>query len=370
MRFAAPCLLGLEGLVANEFRHNGIENVQSENGRVLFSGGIEDMIKANICSHYADRVMILLSEFNAVTFEELFTGIRNIDWASFISRNDQFPVKGGIINGVLNSVPACQKIIKKAIVEKLKESYPVEWFEEIGNMYKIRFLNFKDRFSIMLDTSGPGLNKRGYRAVSNDAPLKETIAAAMVDLSRVRGNHIVIDPFCGSGTILIESALKAMNIQPGINRSFEFETWPQVDRNICQRIREEFKEQENRDVSFEAYGYDTDEKSLTIAKENARIAGVGDRISFKKRDISDFSDDHEYSTVITNPPYGERMMDIEQARRLYSVMGEKFVKRAHHSYTVISPDESFESVFGRPADKKRKIYNGMIKCNIFMYYRS
>lgn len=369
MRFTATCLLGLEGLVANEFKHLGFEDVQAENGRVLFSGGFETMVKANICSHYADRIMILLSQFEARTFEELFQGVKAIDFAEFISEKDQFPVKGGTINGTLSSVPACQKIIKKAMVEKLKESYDVEWFEETGAEYKIRFLNHKDSFSIMLDTTGPGLNKRGYRAVSNEAPIKETLAAAMVDLSRVRSNHTVIDPFCGSGTILIEAALKAMNIQPGINRSFMFESWPINKPDIVENIRNEFRARENRDVLFKAFGYDIDGKTLDIARENSRKAGVSDKIEFIRRDIKDYEEHFEFCTLITNPPYGERMMDIEDVHDIYSLMGKKFERKPHHSYTIISPDEDFEKLYGRMADKRRKLYNGMIKCNVFMYFR-
>ena len=369
MRFVATCLLGLEGLVANEFKYLGFDGVSAENGRVLFSGDFDTMVRANICSHYADRILILLSEFEARTFEELFQGVKSIDFASYISEKDQFPVKGGTINGTLSSVPACQKIIKKAMVEKLKESYGVEWFEETGTLYKIRFLNYKDRFSIMLDTTGQGLNKRGYRAVSNDAPIKETLAAAMVDLSRVRADHTVVDPFCGSGTILIEAALKAMNIKPGISRNFLFETWPSCDLDMVEKIRKEYIAEENRDVSFRAFGYDIDENALDIARDNARKAGVEDRIEFSMRDIRDYSEDFEYCTLITNPPYGERMMDIDEVHDLYRCMGKKFIRKPHHSYTVISPDEDFEKLFGRAADKRRKLYNGMIKCNVYMYFR-
>lgn len=369
MRFVAPCLLGLEGLVSNEFKHMNIDDVVAENGRVLFSGDVETMVRTNICSHYADRIMILLAEFTATTFEELFQGVKSINWCEYISEKDEFPVKGGIIDSQLNSVPACQKIIKKAIVEKLKESYNVEWFEETGNLYKIRFLNFKNKFSIMLDTTGNGLNKRGYREVSNEAPIKETLAAAMVDLSRVRSNHIVVDPFCGSGTILIEAAMKAMNIQPGVNREFIFESWKHEYKELADKLRIEYKDKENRDVDFKAYGFDISFDTLEIAKDNAKKAGVEDKILFQIRNINDYIDEYDYCTLITNPPYGERMMDIKEVHELYKVMGEKFIKSSHHSYTIISPDEDFEKLFGRKADKRRKLYNGMIKCNVFMYYK-
>lgn len=368
MEFVAPCLLGLEGLVANEFKHMNIDNVRAENGRVLFSGDFETMVRANICSHYADRICILLNEFYANTFEDLFQGVLSIPWEIYITEKDQFPVKGGTIDSTLSSVPACQKIIKKAIVEKLKKTYNTEWFEETGALYKVRFLNMKNKVSIMLDTTGPGLNKRGYRAVSNEAPIKETLAAAMVDLSRVRSNHIVVDPFCGSGTILIEAAMKAMNIMPGINRDFVFETWPINKKDIVEKIRNEYKEKENRDVDFKAYGFDIDDNTINIAIENSKKANVEDKIEIKNRDINDYIDEYEYVTLITNPPYGERMMDIEDVHKIYRTLGKKFKEKSHHSYTIITPDEDFEKLFGRKANKKRKLYNGMIKCNVYMYY--
>lgn len=368
MLFVAPCLLGLEGLAANELRFLGINDVRAENGRVLFGGGFSDMARACLCSRLSQRVLILLGEFTARSFEELFEGVRRIDWAEFIGEDDAFPVKGGVLDSALSSVPACQKIIKKAAVEKLKQSYRTDWFSETGAAHQIQFRIFHDRVSIMLDATGDALNKRGYRAMSGGAPLRETLAAAMAELGRVRPSHTVIDPFCGSGTILIESALKALNIAPGINRSFAFEEWVQVDPSIPQAERERARAAERRDCAFRAYGYDIDDEALEIARRNAELAGVGDRIVFSRRDIRDYSDDFARSTVITNPPYGERMLDIEAARELTRVIGARFAAKEGHSYIVISPDEEFEKLFGRPADKRRKLYNGMMKCNVFMYF--
>lgn len=369
MKFVAPCLLGLEGLAANELKYQGIENVAAENGRVLFEGGWDILARANICSRYAQRVLILLEEFEARDFESLFEGVRAIPWHDYIGENDKFPVKGSCVSSQLSSVPACQKIIKKAVVESLKAHYHTEWFEETGSMHQIQFLLFKDRVSVMLDTSGEPLNKRGWRERSNDAPIKETLAAAMVELSRVRENHIVVDPFCGSGTIAIEAALKAMRIMPGVNRSFAFEQWGQTPSDIVSIERERAGAGEKRDVGFHAYGYDIDEQALSVARENASFAGVADRITFEKRDILDFAEDYDACTVITNPPYGERMLDVNEARALYRTMGQVFLRKPRHSYTIISPDENFESLFGRPADKKRKLYNGMLKCNVYMYFK-
>ena len=369
MDFSATCLLGLEGLLANELRFAGIDNVRAENGRVLFSGGYSAMARANICSRLSQRIFILLGEFEARDFDTLFEGVKKIDWSEYLDERDAFPVKGGSLDSQLSSLPACQKIIKKAVVEKLRESCHTDWFAEDGPVHQIQFRIFKNRVSIMLDTTGAALNKRGYRAVSNDAPIRETLAAAMVELARVRSEHTVVDPFCGSGTILIEAAMKAMNIMPGVGRGFAFESWGQVDPAVTAAERDRARAGEKRDCGFMAYGYDIDEEALAIARRNAELAGVADRVVFEKRDIRDYEDIRERATVITNPPYGERMLDVREARDLYRVMGRVFISKPYHSYTVISPDEDFEKLFGRPADKRRKLYNGTLKCNVYMYFR-
>lgn len=369
MQFAAPCLLGLEGLAANDLKFKGISDVRAENGRVLFSGDESTLIRANLCSALCARVFILMTEFEARDFDALFEGVKAADWSRFIGEHDAFPVKGNTLDSALTSIPACQKIIKKAVVEKLKERCHTSWFDEEGGVHQIQFRIFKNRVSIYLDTTGPALNKRGYRALSNDAPLKETLAAAMVELARVRGNHTVVDPFCGSGTILIEAARKALNIMPGADRSFAFEGWDCIDPALTERERTRARDEERRDVSFAAYGYDIDVEALELARKNAGLARVADRIVFEHCDIRDYADSFERVSVITNPPYGERMLDVQAARELYRVMGEKFVQKPYHSYTVISPDECFEKLFGREADKRRKLYNGTLKCNVYMYYK-
>lgn len=367
LTFVAPCIFGLEGICANEFKFLGFKNVVAENGRVLFNGDFETMIKANIHSRYAERILILLSEFNAYTFDDLFEGVKAISWEKFISKTDAFPVKGKSLSSKLKSVPNCQKIVKKAVVERLKEKYLIPWFEETDALHQIQFLIMNDKVSVMLDTTGAGLHKRGYRANSNDAPIKETLAAAMAELAGVRPNHNVVDPMCGSGTILIESALKALKIPPGINRYFAFQNWSQIDSNLVDKIKEEAKNNIKTDCSFSAIGYDIDEITLKIAKENAEKAGVADRIRFEKRDIKDFKPDFERQTVITNPPYGERLLDITTAEQLYKTMGERFLKNPSASYTIISPDDDFEKIFGKKADKRRKLYNGMLKCQVYIY---
>ena len=367
MTFCAPCIFGLEGICANEFRFLGLENVRAENGRVLFDGDFLSMARANINSRYAERIQVLLAEFRATTFNELFERVKAIRWADFIGMSDAFPVKGSCLNSKLMSVPDCQKIIKKAIVQRLSEQYMLSWFEETGAPRQVQFLIMNDRVSILLDTSGSGLHKRGYRAQSNEAPIKETLAAAMAELAGVRPSHYVVDPMCGSGTILIEAAMKALRIAPGLNRSFAAERWSCVPDGVFEQERERAKENINRDCAFHAEGYDIDGAALEVAKSNAEKAGVADRVTFQKRDIRDFELPEGYCTVISNPPYGERLLDLHAAEELYAVMGERFKKESGKRYTIITPDDDFEKIFGRRADKRRKTYNGTLKCQIYIY---
>ena len=369
LTFAAPCLMGLEGICADELKRLEIENVRAENGRVLFDGGFRTLAKANIRSRYAERIQILLGEFPAYSFEDLFEGTAKIPWEEFISEKEAFPVKGHSIGSKLTSIPDCQKIIKKSVAKRLGAKYRTSWLEESGSLHQIQFLILKNKCSILLDTSGAGLHKRGYRANAAVAPIKETLAAAMADLSRVRPFSTVIDPFCGSGTILIESALKALNIAPGLRRGFAAEKWGAVPSEVWSLERESAANDIRRDADFQAFGYDIDDEAVRLTAENAAKAGVEKRIHVEKRDIKDFKEEHERAVVICNPPYGERLLDMEQARKLYKIMGEKFTPRSGWSYSIISPDDGFEREFGRPADKRRKLYNGMIKCQLYMYFR-
>ena len=369
MQFVAPCLLGLEGLAANDLKFKGISDVRAENGKVLFSGDESTLVRANLCLSLCARVFILMADFDARDFDTLFEGAKAADWSRYIGERDAFPVKGSSLSSELNSIPACQKIIKKAVVEKLKERYHTSWFEEDGGVHQIQFRIFKNRVSVYLDTTGAALNKRGYRALSNDAPMKETLAAAMVELARVRKDHIVVDPFCGSGTIVIEAARKALNIMPGVDREFAFEAWSQIDPAVIESERRRARDEERVDAAFMGCGYDIDDASLELARHNAELGRVSDRIRFEKRDFRDYTDSFERVSVITNPPYGERLLDIEQARELYRAMGEKFSQKPFHSYTIISPDERFEQLFGRAADKRRKLYNGTLKCQVYQYYK-
>jgi putative N6-adenine-specific DNA methylase len=369
-KMVAPCLLGIEGIVADELKRMGANNVMAENGRVLFSGGDDILCRANLNLRTAERVLILIAEFKATTFDELFENVKKANLEDYISKDDAFPVTGYSINSKLHSIPDCQKIIKKAMVERLKSKYGISWFSETGAKKQIRFSIMKDKVSLMLDTSGTGLHKRGYRKNSNIAPIKETLAAAMVDIARVRDYTQLYDPFAGSGTILIEGALKALNIAPGMYRRFACENFDFVDKKAAQDERKRAIDLIKKDVEFKAYGFDIDNDAVELALSNAKKAGVENRISVERKDIRDFKIYTDKATVVCNPPYGERMLDLDTARRIYKFMGQVMEKADGKTYNIISPDEEFEKFFGRVADKKRKLYNGMLKCNLYIYYKN
>ncbi len=369
MKFSVPCLLGLEGLIADELRRMDAQNVAAQNGRVDFEGDETVLARANICSRYAERILIRMGSFRAETFEELFQGVKKIPWEMFIGEKDAFPVKGYSLDSKLFSVSDCQAIIKKAVVERLKAKYNLNWFEETGTVYQIQFSIMKDTVTLFIDSTGAGLHKRGYRPVANAAPIKETLAAAMAELARLRHYHTLYDPMCGSGTILIEGAMKALNIAPGIHRTFACEKFPMIDAEIWRQERARAGDLVIRDADFKAFGSDIDFNALQIAQENARRAGVAMKIDFSKRDIKDFKRKSEKGTVICNPPYGERMLDIKNAEDIYRTMGKIFTPEHGWAYYIITPDEEFETVFGRKADKRRKLYNGMIKCQLYMYFK-
>jgi len=367
--YLIPCLLGLEGLIAAELRDMGAEDVRAENGRVLFLGDLSMMARANIRSRFAERVQIVVGMFHAQSFEELFQGTKALPWEAWLGRRDAFPVKGYSLNSTLFSVSDCQAIIKKAMVERLKTIYNQDWFDETGAVHQIQFSIMKDQVTLVLDTSGAGLHKRGYRLQAGGAPLKETLAAALCDISKLRPYHTLYDPMCGSGTILIEGALMARNIAPGLRRSFAAELWEQIPREIWQKERELAEGLVSAAPQFRAIGYDNDPEMIALANENARRAGVSDYVRFVAADLDDFTHPSERGTLITNPPYGERLLDMQQAEKLTRRMGELFKRRKGWSYTILSSCETFEQSFGRKADARRKLYNGMLKCQAFMYFR-
>ncbi len=369
MEFCVPCLLGLEGLIADELKQMNAENVRAENGRVLFSGDEYTLARANIRSRFAERILIMLGSFEAHSFEDLFQGTKALPWENWIGKSDAFPVKGYSLNSDLFSVSDCQSIIKKAVVERLKTKYRIPWFDETDSLYQIQFSIMKNNVSLFIDTSGKGLHKRGYRPAANAAPLKETLAAAMCSLAHLRHYHTLYDPMCGSGTIIIEGALMALNIAPGIQRRFTAETWSQCPPEVWRKERTAAREEMRRDIEFHAYGSDIDEAALEIARENAKRAGVEKYVTFTKADVRNFEPVTEKATVICNPPYGERLLDAQSAHEIYRVLGKRFTPQKGRSYEIITADEEFEKMFGRKADKRRKLYNGMIKCQVYMYFK-
>ncbi|MBE6802812.1 MAG: class I SAM-dependent RNA methyltransferase [Ruminococcaceae bacterium] len=369
INFVIPCLLGVEGIIADELRFLGAENVNAQNGRVLFSGDENMLARVNICSHFAERVQIHIGSFTAKTFEELFQGVKNLPWEEWIGKDDAFPVKGYSLKSTLFSVSDCQAIIKKAVVERLKSKYGISWFNETGPVHQIQFALMNDEATLLIDTTGAGLHKRGYRLSQNGAPIKETLAASICALAKLRHYHTLYDPMCGSGTLLIEGALYAHNIAPGLNRNFAAERFDVLPKNIWKEERERAISLEKVDTDFVGYGSDIDEQAIKIAMENASRLPIGKKLHFEKRDIKDFRKYSERGTVICNPPYGERLLDLQEAENLYRQMGKVFDRQHGWSYYVITPDEEFENCFGRKADKSRKLYNGMIKCRLYMYFK-
>jgi putative N6-adenine-specific DNA methylase len=363
----APCLFGTESILADELRRMGIEKVSAENGRVLFEGELNLLARANINSRYLERICINVGEFDAESFEDLFQGVKAIEFEQFIGEKNAFPVKGYSLNSDLHSVPDCQSIIKKAVVERLKSKYGVSWFDESAAVIQIQFSILKNKVNIYLDTSGIGLHKRGYRRNSNDAPIKETLAAGIIDLARVRSDSIVCDPFCGSGTILIESALKALKIAPGINRRFAAEKWECFNEQIWRDERTRAIDLVDREAKFEGIGFDIDDAAVALTLDNAKKAGIKSRIKIEQADITKFRQP-QGSIVICNPPYGERMLELREAEEIYRKMGKVLMTGGGNSSYIISPHEEFQSFFGKNAKKRRKLYNGMMKCQLYMYF--
>ncbi len=365
----APCIFGVESVAADEFRRMGFQDVVTENGRVLLSGDSNMVARANICSRFAERILINMGEFEAHTFTELFDGVKSIAWENFIGRDDAFPVNGWSINSQLHSIPDCQSIIKKAIVERLKLKYKVMRFAETGTEYKIRFSIHKNIVTMMIDTSGDGLHKRGYRRNSNEAPIKETLAAAMCDLARIFPDTKFFDPFCGSGTLLIESAMMAKNIAPGLMRYFAAERFSFLNEKIWREERTRAQDLIRQNIDFEAQGFDIDPNCVELTLANAKKAGVEKYVKATVGDIKNFKPLNDRCLTITNPPYGERLLDVKAAEELYKIMGERFIRDNGQKYYIISPHDEFEKHFGASADKRRKLYNGMLKCQLFMYFR-
>ena len=366
MKYTIPCLFGLEALVADELRRLDLKNVRAENGRVHCDGGPADIPRLNINLRCGARVLVELASFPAPDFEALFQGVAAIPWEDCIPRDGEFPVKGYSISSQLHSVPACQAIVKKAAAKRLGQAYGCETLPETGDRYQIQFALIKDTAAVYLDTSGDGLYKRGYRAHNNGAPLRETLAAALVLLSRYRGRDPFCDPFCGSGTIPIEAALIAKNRAPGMNRRFSAEAFAWMEPSLWGQVRTEAKDKEFQG-KYQILGSDNDPKCISLSMSNARKAGVADCISFRDGDATKMDLPAQSGVLICNPPYGQRMLEQRTAQRLYQELGRHLRYADGWKKYIITSEPEFEHYFGRRADKKRKLYNGMIKCDYYMF---
>ncbi len=362
----APCLFGLEGIAGEELRRLGMETVYVEDRRVLFTGDETALAKANVCLRTGERIMIVLAQFEAKSFEELFQGVYHTPLEQFIPADGQFPVKGHCLNSQLMSTSDCQAIIKKAASRRLGEKYGISWLPENGVKFQMHFTILNDKVTLSLDTSGQGLHKRGYRAVGNDAPLHETLAAGMIQLTRYRGREYFWDPFCGSGTIPIEAALIAKNRAPGLNRHFAAEEFPWMPKEVWKQVKEEAKDREFNGT-YRIMGSDSDPACVSLSFANARKAGVADCVDFRDGDATKMSLPAESGIIVCNPPYGERMMEQQSAQRLYSALGRHLKFANDWKKFVITSEPEFEHYFGRRADKKRKFYNGKIKCDYYMF---
>lgn len=360
--------MGLEAIVAREIRELGYEQMKVENGRVTFTGDLLALCRANLWLRTADRVLIKMAAFPARTFDELFEGVKALPWADWIPKNGEFPVEGRSHKSLLSSVPACQGIVKKAVVEKLKQSYGVEWFEETGGRYVIEVALLNDMATITLDTTGPSLHKRGYRKQATAAPLKETMAAAMVLLSRWQPARPLYDPFCGSGTIPIEAAMIGWNLAPGLRRSFNAESWPAVTGALWREARDEAYDLVRDDVPLDIGGSDVDKEALEIAEAAAKAAGLGNELKLRVAAVNKSRPSGDYGCLITNPPYGERLGDREEAERAVRQFGSIYQQLPTWSAFVLSPGKHIEHYMGRKADKNRKLFNGRIECHLYQFF--
>ncbi|MCI7473915.1 MAG: class I SAM-dependent RNA methyltransferase [Clostridiales bacterium] len=362
-----PTLFGLEGLCAEELRRLGLPEVKAENGRVGCKACPEDIPRVNLNLRTGERVLLVVGRYRAADFEALFEGAKALPWEEFIPREGAFPVKGHSLNSQLHAVPAIQSVLKKALAARLGQKYGMDTLPETGALYQVQFSLMHDEVTLMLDTTGAGLHKRGYRAVGVAAPLRETLAAAMVLLSRYRGKDPFCDPFCGSGTIAIEAALIAKNRAPGLNRAFSAQRWKWLDSGLWLQAADEAMDKEFHG-DYDIWGGDIDPKAVAIARDNAVKADVEDVVRFEVADAAKFHRDAPAGRVVTNPPYGERILEKREAEELYRAFG-KAVRTLPEGWkvSVLSSHTEFERTFGRTADKKRKLYNGMLKCDLFQY---
>lgn len=369
LQLVATCLFGLEHLLGEEIDRLGYERIATIDGRVTFLGDEEAVALSNVFFRYAERVYIKLGSFTATSFEELFEGTRALNWTDFIGKNDAFPVKGHSIKSGLYSIPDCQAIIKKAIVKSMAEKYGISVFPEDGIKFQVEFFILNDVVTLMIDTSGIPLHKRGYRKESNAAPIRETLAAAIVATSRPREEVLLWDPMCGSGTLGIEAAMMMKGIAPGMKRSFAAEAFPFIDKRHWINAREEAHDN-IVDTKFEVYSSDIDKNCVALTERNARAAGVGDIVKSFVMDVRKISAPGRRATVVANPPYGERLGNPAAVERLYREMGEHLRALSPWQIYIITSHPAFERLYGKRADKVRKLYNGMIPCYLYQFFKN
>ncbi|MDO0456503.1 class I SAM-dependent RNA methyltransferase [Clostridioides difficile] len=365
----SPCFFGMEKMLAREITNLGYEIIKTEDGRITYKTDEFGIAKSNMWLRCAERVHLKIAEFEAKSFDELFENTKRINWSRYIPYGAQFPIsKASSIKSKLYSTPDVQAIVKKAIVESLKKSYLEDGLlKEDKEKYPIFVFIHKDKVTISIDTTGDALHKRGYREKANKAPIRETLAAGLIYLTPWKAGRVLVDPMCGSGTILIEAAMIGINMAPGLNREFISEKWRTLDKKIWWDVRKDAFNKIDNESKFKIYGYDIDEESIDIARENAEIAGVDEYIEFNVGDATQFKSEDEFGFIIINPPYGERLEDKDSVKQLYKELGYAFRKLKNWSYYLITSYEDFEYEFGQKADKKRKLYNGMLKTNFFQY---
>ena len=366
--FIAPCHFGMEAVLKREILNLGLEIIKVEDGKVTFKGDESAFARANIFLRTTERILLKVGSFKATTFDELFEGTKALPWENFIPRDGKFWVtKANSVRSALFSPSDIQSIMKKAMVERLKTKYKVDWFSETGADYAVRVSLLKDEVTVGIDTSGESLHKRGYRKLTSLAPITETLAAAIILHTPWKADRILVDPFCGCGTFPIEAALIGMNIAPGINRNFAAENFSFLDKKIWDAARAEARDLIKHDVELSIQGYDIDNDIISAARQNAKLAGVSDKIHFQAQDVRNLSNSNKYGFIITNPPYGERMEDKKDMPALYKLIGRVYNSLDSWSMFLITGYEEAENFIGRKADKNRKIYNGMLKSYLYEY---
>lgn len=368
MHLIATSAFGIEAVVSRELQKLGYTDQYVENGKVTFSGDERAICKANLWLRTADRVLLKMGEFQALSFEELFEKTKALPWEQWIPEDGEFPVEGKSVDSKLFSISDCQAIVKKAIVERLKQKYKCEWFKETGPRYRVEVSLLKDMATLTIDTSGSGLHKRGYRKLVGGAPLKETMASALILISRWKSDRALFDPFCGSGTIPIEAAMIGLDMAPGLQREFDAENWPNIPKSLWAEVRKEAREMIKFDRELKIQGTDISEDAISLARYHAKKAGVDKYIHIQRMPMSEIRSKEKYGFIICNPPYGERLGQMKEIEKLYREMGTVFSTLDTWSYYILTSHPGFEKLFGKKANKKRKLYNGRILCNYYQFY--